>query len=241
MSNLLGFSLGRLTETLNLSKNKRLFDQFKKIGISGIELTFATKERLYSCKIDDNFKRNLRKFKYVSLHSPFDLVREAKDCKEVIEQLDVLAKMYTEIRARNIIIHPDNLPPPEILSKYNFKVSTENLKKKHGFGVFRLKKILREYPKIGLCLDTAHAYSWSKHETSELIRNFKNRITQVHLSARFRGKDHQSLRRVSKNFLFSIASIKGTFFPIIIEEDIKTVNFKDIKDELNYFKKFLSD
>ena len=182
----------------------------------------------------------MRKFKYISLHSPFNLVKKAKDRKEVIGQLDILAKLYTEIGAKNIIIHPDNLPPPEILYKYNFKVSTENLKKKHGFGALKLKKILRKYPEIGLCLDTAHAYSWSDYETRELIRSFKNRVTQVHLSACAAGKDHQSLKRASQNFLFSIAPIKKSSFPIIIEEDIKTANFKYIKDELDYVKNFLA-
>ena len=240
MAKILGFALGYLTKQINHPRIKILLDHLKELDISGIEITFATKERLYSHNPPAEIDQSLRRFRYIAIHAPFHLVKEAKNEEEVIKQLDIIAKLYSELKAKNVIIHPDNLPPPEILSKYHFKVSIENLRKKRNITISKLRKIFKQYHKISFCLDTSHAYSWSKYETGKLIKAFKNKITQVHLSACYKGKDHQSLRKATKDFLFSIASIKKLDIPIIIEAYSKKIAFEFLKKEIEYIKKFLN-
>ena len=237
MANVLSFALGYLTK-LDSPNSKNLLTYLNKLGISGIELTFATKERLYSFKLTKYLKRRFKKLKYISIHAPFDLIKKSKDEKEIIKQLDVIASLYSEVKAQNVIIHPDDLPSPEILRKYNFKVSTENLRKKRKFSISKLNKIFKKYPQLGFCLDTSHAYSWSENETNRLCRIFKDRITQVHLSARIKEKDHQLLINADKKFLSSIIPISKLDAPIVIEETFKKIDFKSVKKEIKFIKTF---
>ena len=144
--------------------------------------------------------------------------------------------MYQQVNAKDVIIHPLDLPSPEILAKYPFKVSTENLVKKRNVTITKLEKIFQEYPNIGLCLDVAHAYLWSKDETQKLIDAFSERITQFHLSGTYRKKDHQSLRIVTKKFLSSIEPIKKLNVPIVIEEEIFAKDLNYLKEEVEYIK-----
>ena len=179
MANIFSFALGYLTK-LDSPNSKNLLTYLSKSGIAGIELTFATKERLYSFKLTKDLKRRFKKFKYISIHAPFDLIKKSKDEKEIIKQLDAIAGLYSEVKAQNVIIHPDDLPSPETLRKYNFKVSTENLKKKRKFSIPKLNKIFKKYPQLGLCLDTSHAYSWSENETKRLCQAFKDRLLYIY-------------------------------------------------------------
>jgi len=240
MKRIFSFALGYLTEEINSLKTKTFLDYLRELGIQGIEITFGPKKRLYSFKLDDDLKKKLRQFEYITIHAPFELVKDSENNKEIIRQLDTIAKLYSRIKAKNLIIHPDNLPSPGLLKKYNFKVSTENLKKKRRITIAKLRKILRKYPKIGFCLDTSHAYSWSKNETEKLAAAFKSRITQIHLSACREEKDHQFLSKTDKQFLSSISPIKKLNIPIVIEEEIKKINFNSIKKELEYIKKFFT-
>lgn len=236
MENFLSFALGYLTEDINSSKIKLFLDYLRKLGFQGVEITFGPKERLYSFKLNKDLKYKLRQFQYITIHAPFELVKDSKNEEEVIKQLDIIAELYSNIKAKRIIIHPDNLPKPKTLERYNFKVSTENLKKKRNISTSKLKKIFKEYPKIGLCLDVAHAYSWSKYEVENLVNNFGSRINQIHFSASYRNKHHQSLRKASKEFLSSIEQIKRLKVPIVIEESIKKIDLNQIKREIDFIK-----
>lgn len=236
MARIFSFALGYLTEHFSGKEARVLLDFLEKMCVSGVELTFASEKRLYSFNPPAGIKKRLRRLKYVTIHAPW----EPADEKKVINRLDFIAKLYVEIGAKNVIIHPNNLPATEVLKRYNFKISTENLKKKRNIAISELKKIFNKYPKIGFCLDTSHAYSWSKYETGKLIKAFKDRITQIHLSARYKGSDHVPLRKASKDFLFSIKPIKNLNVPIVIEETIKKTNLKSVRKEIEYIKKNLN-
>ena len=80
---------------------------------------------------------------------------------------------------------------------------------------------------------------YSKDETKKLIKAFEDKITQVHLSATYKRKDHQSLRIASKQFIDSIQPIKELDVPIVIEEDIRGKNHLDLVKELEYVKRII--
>ena len=90
-----------------------------------------------------------------------------------------------------------------------------------------------------MCLDTAHAYSWSKFETYKLIDAFKEKISQIHFSGSYRRKQHVSLRKVSKDFILSIQPLKYLDVPIVIEEDIEIKSYQYLRQELKYIKNLL--
>lgn len=241
MKRIFGFATGGILKSKiskNSSERDLILNYLKKSGISGIEFSFGRKKELYSFKLSEELKLLLKQFDYLSLHSPFRLITESKNKKEVIKQLDIIAKLYKKIGAKNVIIHPDNLSSSKILKSYNFNISTENLPKKYNITISDLKIIFKKYPKLGFCLDITHAFSFSKYETSRLIKEFGNKITQIHFSCHYKGKDHQSLKTATKEFLFSIQPIKKINVPIIIETGFEETSLKLIKEEIEYVKKF---
>ncbi|MBD3361485.1 TIM barrel protein [Candidatus Woesearchaeota archaeon] len=236
MTRVISFALGTLWRWGKSQNRNDLIKYVKELKIDGVEITFSSKEQLYKFKLSKENEKWLKNLDYVTIHAPFKLVGKKYNKKEIIEQLKIIAKLYKQVNAKNVIIHPKDLPPPDILNKFNFKVSTENLVKKKKVTIADLRKIFRRYPKIGLCLDVSHAYLWSKHETLKLIKAFEEKITQVHLSGTYRKKDHQSLRVVSKDFIFSIKPIFKLKVPIVIEEDMKIKSKKFVYDEVNFIK-----
>jgi len=230
------FALGNIWRWNKSNNRNNLIKYAKKLNISGVELTFSSKLELFSFKLSKENKDWLKTLNYVSIHAPFSLISKSKNEKEIIKQLDLIEEIYNKINAKNVIIHPTELPPLKILNNYNFKYSTENMSKKKKVTITKMEELLNEYPEMGLCLDVAHAYRWSKNETGELIKNFKGKITQIHFSGTYKGKDHLSLKSVTKNFINSIKPIKELNVPIVIEEEIKIKSEKYLKEELKYIK-----
>jgi endonuclease IV len=237
MQRTFSFALGNIWRW-NESKNRNaLIDYIKDLDVSGVELTFATKEDLYSFKLSKKNKAWLNTLDYVSIHAPFWLFMDAENDEEVLNQLNTITKIYNQINAKNVIIHPEpELLQTNILEKFKIKFSIENLPRKNNVPFSFLKAILRKYPQIDLCLDVSHAYSWSKYETGKLIHFFQKRISQIHFSGSYRKKQHVSLRNVSENFLFSIQPIKHLDVPIVVEEDLKIKSLRYLRQELEYIK-----
>ncbi|MBL7100776.1 MAG: TIM barrel protein [Nanoarchaeota archaeon] len=236
MKRIFSLALGNIWSWTASKNRDDLIKYAKKLDVSGVEITFAYKEEIYAFKLSTSNRDWLRQLDYVTIHAPFRLIRAAENEKEVIKQLDAISRIYKDINAKAVIIHPGDLPAPEILRKYDFNILTENLAKKSRFNLTDLRKTLSEYPNIRLCLDVSHAYLWSKYETDKLINMFKDRISQVHFSGNYRKKNHQSLRKVSNDFLESIQPIKELNVPIVIEEDIKIKSLKYLKEEVEYIK-----
>jgi len=236
MPRIISFALGNIWRW-EKSKNRNDFLKYaKKLDIDGVELTFASKEELFAFKLSPSNERFLRGLDYVTIHAPFDFMEEV-DNEGIIRQLNVISDIYKKVNAKNVIIHPYCLPDRRVLDRFNFKVSTENLRKKRNITISDFKKIFEKYPEVGLCVDVAHAYSWSKQETEELIKAFSNKITQFHFSGAYRGKDHRPLKIVSKDFLSSIGLLFELKAPIVIEEDIKIKSEKFLKEEVEFIKK----
>lgn len=236
MQRTISFALGNIWRWSRARNINSLLAYIRKLEVNGVELTFSSKEELYNFKLSKENEKWLRSLSYVSIHSPFNMVRRAENGKEVIRQLVFIDKLYKKIKAKNVIIHPEDLPRPKILNKFNFNVSTENLLKKRNVTIAKLRKIMKKYPKIGFCLDVSHAYSWSKHETRKLISAFGKRITQIHFSGTYKKRDHQSLRAVSRDFMFSIKPVFRLNAPIVIEEDIRIKSAKFLREEVDFIR-----
>lgn len=237
MARIISFALGSVWRWEKSPNRNDFIKYVKNLDIDGVELTFSSKEELFAFKLSQDNEKLLRGLDFVTVHAPFGLVEKADNEQELIKQLEVIAKIYQQVGAKNVIIHPHDLPDRQMLDKFNFKVSTENLRQRRKITIADLEKIFVKYPKIGLCLDVAHAYSWSKNETSNLIKAFGHKITQFHLSGSYRNKDHQSMRKVSPNFLASIELLLKAKAPIIIEENIKIKSEKYLKEEVEFIKK----
>lgn len=233
MKRSINFAIGNIHKWGRSENRTELFQYLKHLPIDGVEITLATKRDLYAFNLSKEDEKWLRSFKWVSIHAPFRLVRKADNEEEVIKQLEVLFSLYKRIDAQNVVIHPLDLPAPEILNKFSFKVSTENMPKHKRVSIADFKKIFKKYPKVGLCLDVSHAYLCSEGETEELLKTFGKRITQIHFSGAYRNNDHQSLGVVTKKFFASIKPIFNLEIPIVIEIEIVKKSKKLLEKEVN--------
>lgn len=235
MKRICSFSLGNIWRWSKSTNRNVLIDYVKKLDISGVELLFNTKETLYSFVLSETNKQWLRNLDYVSIHAPFDFFEETEN--EVLNQIRIISKLYDDIYAKNVIVHPnDYFLRSDPLKGLEVNLSVENLPRKSGVPISDLRKILNKCPQMKFCLDVSHAYTWSKNETDELVKAFKDRISQIHFSGTYRKKDHQSLKNVSKDFLRSIQPIKKLEVPIVIEEDIEVKSLKYVKEEIEYIR-----
>ncbi len=242
MKSVFSFALGNIWRWSNSKNRNTLINSVKKLDISGVELTFSTKEELYSFSLSKPNKKWLRNLEYVTIHAPFRLYQDGENEGQVIKQIKVISKIYHDLNCKNVIIHPDTkMFHLDLLNEYEFKVSVENLPQKNSISILNLGEILDKYSHINFCLDISHAYSWSKFETAKLIDVFQDRISQIHFSGSYRRKFHQSLRKVSKAFLFSIQPIKQLEVPIVIEEDMQPNSLEYVKEEIEYIKNFFSN
>ena len=166
------FALGNIWRWEKAKNKNSLLKYARSLDISGVELTIETREKLYATKLSQKNISWLRSFKYVSIHAPFFLVKDSESQEDLAKQLDAIAKLYKKVGAKNVIIHPDNLPAPGILEKYEFNVSTENLPSRSNYKSSWLENIFRKYKNIKFYLDASHAYTWSKRETEYLVKKY---------------------------------------------------------------------
>lgn len=137
-----------------------VIDFIKRLELNGIELTIATKESLNKFKLSEGNISFLKGLDYLSIHFPFYEI-DAKNTSEMTSCLNMIEKIYKEFDAKNLIFHPNVLPDSELLKKYDFQVSLENLRAVRNITIEYLKEIFRQYPEMGFCLDVAHAFSFS--------------------------------------------------------------------------------
>lgn len=238
MSRLIAFATGSIWKWGKSLNHADLLDYIEKLDVQGVELTFDNKKELFDFKLSSRQTDWLKSLSYVSIHAPFNLVSDAHDFEEIIEQLDVVKELYDKTNAKNVIIHPNNLPDPDVLSDYSMHISTENLPKKRHIDIKSLEKIIKKYDGLGFCLDTTHAYTWNMHETGELAKRFKSILTQVHFSGSYRRETHVSLRDVSSYFIKSIQPLKQLNVPIVIEGNIEQKNSGFLREEIAYIRKW---
>jgi len=239
MEYVFSFALGNIWRWSNSKNRSNLLSYVKKLDISGVELTFSTKEELFAFSLSKPTKKWLQNLEYVTIHAPFRLYQDAENEEEVIKQINMISKIYHDLNCKNVIIHPETkMFDLDLLNECEFEISVENLPQKSAISILNLREIFDKYSHIKFCLDISHAYSWSKFETRKLIEAFQDRISQIHFSGSYRKRDHQSLRKVSKAFLFSIQPIKQLKVPIVIEEDMAPNSLEYIKGEIEYIKNF---
>ena len=232
------FALGNIWRWDPSENRNSLIDYIRALDISGVELTLASRQDIHSFKLSGKNERWLKTLDYVSIHAPFGLFKDSENEEDVFHQIDCIRKLYHQIGAKGVVIHPEpELLQSDILNEFDIKFSIENLPRKSNVPLSCIRKILRRYPRMDLCLDTSHAYSWSKYEAGKLIHNFEERISQIHFSGSYRRKQHGSLRKVSQNFLFSIQPVKHLGVPVVIEEDMEQQSLNYMRDELDYIKR----
>jgi len=238
MSKLICLSLGNMWRWLKTENRAELIEHVKGLDIDGIELDYSGKEPS-SLKLTSEQEEYLKSLKYVSIHVTAESLKGCSE-EDIIRRLDYVVGIAKKTNASDIVIHPEALPSPDILSKYDVKFLTENLDRNTGYGLEKLKKVFEDYPDLGLCLDVCHSFTWDGEETKKLVDEFKDKISQVHLSALEGDKQHRPLLNSSSDMIESIEPIKSLDVPIVIEEDFEDGDFDGLKKEIEFVKGILN-
>jgi hypothetical protein len=205
--------------------------------IDGIEIGTARLKELFAFSCDEDQRRWLRSLRYLSIHPGYD-VRKLSDQEELLRIYQRIESLYDDLQADQLILHPNHLPKPGFLGKFRFIVSTENIYRPK-YSRREIRRVLDSYPGMGLCLDLSHAYLFSEHETADLVAEFRDRITQLHLSGSLMGKDHVSLRQAKQGFLRSISPALSLNVPVIIESDLRKKSKRYLTEEIAMVKELL--
>lgn len=242
MARLIGFSLGTIWRWVSKDNAAGLIDYARKLDIDGIELNFS-RGMLLGMRLDRSQLAWLRKLRYVSIHAPFELQKPVgvRGAEEFAYQMDRIWELYRRVRAKNLIMHPGQLPGRRLLDEYDFRVSTENMSCGPGSTTAALKRILHDYPDIGLCLDVSHAFAVSSTETGRLVGAFESRISQVHISCTCGSRTHQSIGRATAAFLSSIKPTMRLDVPFMIEEDVRKEDMERMKAEIRLVRNILDE
>ncbi|MFA5358045.1 MAG: hypothetical protein WC308_03955 [archaeon] len=219
------------------ANRKDFFERIRQFGFEGIELTLGKRfgERETPVK---NFKW-IKKKRYVSIHSPFKMVRIVESEEELLLMFRKIKQDYASANAKSLIVHPYEMPSEKILKKIGMNIVTENMENRKWQNRLSFERVLKKYPSVGLCLDVSHAYSWSPNETARIIKKWKPQIRQVHFSNCRYKKCHVGFAKVSEKFIKSIMPLKELDVPIVIEEDMRSFGIESTKKELLKIKEIL--
>ncbi|MBU1030923.1 MAG: hypothetical protein ABIC91_01020 [Nanoarchaeota archaeon] len=248
MNNVIGMSTGSLYVCC------RSFDErisiFNEAGVDSIELLFGQSCEL-NAKLSDKSIETLHNYSFVSIHSPFknDFGDSFNYCKDIQTRkvLDKIQTFYDDFSAKAVVVHPNQVSDWNVFFDYDFKVSVENMPKKHGVELKDLEQIMNYFQQFSLVLDTAHALTYSVSFLQDIVNCFADRISHVHLSDRrysdyFESvKDHQLFSGCTDLSKFNV--VKSLSCPNIIEiqiiddENFKQTVFDEISFVKNYFKK----
>jgi hypothetical protein len=168
---------------------------------------------------------DLDKFGYVALHAPSRFSPEEEP--SVAELLKAVPKQI------NIIIHPDTIHDSGKWSAFGTQLAIENMDRRKSFG--RSAEELRHWfdllPESRLCLDLAHAHQFDRTMTEayRILRNYKDRICQVHISELDSAGHHFPLSFGSIKAFAEVASMIPETAAIIIESlNPHTIDQQDV-------------
>lgn len=156
----------------------------------------------------------LDSFDYVSFHAPssFDKGKEER----VIELLQPVCK-----RGWNIIVHPDVIYTPKRWACLGENLLIENMDRRKAIGrtAPELKDLFQQLPNARLCLDFAHARQLDTTLALlwDIVRTFKDRIAEVHISELDSRCRHQPMSKAAVIDYRQMAGRVRRHTPVIVE------------------------
>jgi hypothetical protein len=156
---------------------------------------------------------DLEQFAYVSVHAPSRFSSTEED--GVIELLQQVPNR------RQIIVHPDTIHDPGKWAGFGTQLTIENMdrRKADGRSAQELSRWFERLPNASLCFDLAHAHQCDRTMTEafRILKKFRNRICQLHVSELDSAGHHFPMSYGSMRAFSEIASLIPGDAPAIIE------------------------
>jgi sugar phosphate isomerase/epimerase len=211
-----GFSTGALARHLL----RQAVGTARDLGLRTIELS-ALRVGELAALADFVGSEDLTDFQYVSIHAPTDF----EDDQEawVTSLLIDLAKKYQF----PVVVHPDCFHDETRWLPLQHLLCIENMDKRKAVGrtLEELAPIFRRFPFARLCFDAAHAQQIdaSMTEAFRILRAFRGRITQIHLSEVTSSSRHTRLTYGAVGSFGFIRSQLKDEVPVILESPVRTM------------------
>lgn len=168
MKRYIGFSTGAIGK----GDIKKSLSILYNTSADAIELSALRYEELSSIveALDAN---DLTQYKYVSVHAPSRFT------------VDNEPHIISVLRSLNlpIVVHPDTITSEDwnVLGS-SLLIENMDTRKYTGKTVEELKPWFSKFPESKMCFDIGHAYQLGIGNVLDIIRTFKGKIQQVHLS-----------------------------------------------------------
>jgi hypothetical protein len=210
---IIGFSTGAIAK----GDFRRALDALTKTPARGVELSALRQEELPALAgaLKD---LDLHQFEYVSVHAPtrFDELKED----------DAVRLLQSAVsRGFPVVVHPDAIHSMDLWRSFGSLLLIENMDKRKPIGrsAAELKESFAALPEAGLCFDVAHARQVdpSMIESQQILRDFKDRIREVHASGVTTRSVHGAISRAAGSAYGSVAHLIPENVPIILESPVE--------------------
>ncbi|HVX59477.1 MAG TPA: hypothetical protein VHC19_02710 [Pirellulales bacterium] len=183
---------------------------------AAIELSALREEELLPlARVVDSL--DLRQFNYISVHAPSRL-KDLSEC-EVVSILAGFAR-----RGWPVVVHPDVIVNFDAWAELGRELCLENMDKRKAVG--RTSSELAGYfarlPLATLCFDIGHARQIDPTmcEADAILRRFRDRIQQIHVSLVNSSSAHQPLNYESVLAFRRVAHLLPKDVPLILETPV---------------------
>jgi len=210
----IGFSTGALAKG---DFTRGLDAQRGVAGIDAVELS-ALRDHELPALVEAIGTLDLDNFEYVSFHAPSKLAVMDEGAA-----FDLLLRIPEEWP---IIVHPELLRTPSLWRQLGERLCIENMddRKTMGRTISELRSLFNLFPEATFCLDLGHARQIDPTMTSAILmlREFDDRLRQLHVSDVGPRGEHLPLGATSRNSFARVAAHLPHDCPLIIESIIET-------------------
>lgn len=207
--NTIGFSTGAISK----GDFRTALDLLRPLNLCTVELSALRRSELPTL-LAALPSLDLSAYSYVSLHAPSRL--DPSEEALVIEELS-----HIPDQIRWIIVHPDVIANPMRWQPLQARLAIENLdtRKSAGRTPEEMQPLFDQLPQAKLCLDLAHAEKVDPTMlvAQAMIRQFRDRIIQVHLSEITTGSEHRCLSIQGVEAARRVAKLIPADAPVILE------------------------
>jgi hypothetical protein len=209
----IGFSTGALFK----DALARGIDFSRELNLKAIELS-ALRFRELDPLVDFVKGHDLTAFQYVSLHAPSDFTAQQEaGVATALLAIAVQHRWY-------VVLHPDCIYDESLWRPFGQWLCIENMDKRKPAGrtVEELEHVFAQFPAASLCFDIAHArqVDTSMTEAYRILRTFRNRICQLHMSEVASSSRHDRISNAAVESFREVLNYLPTNVPVILESPV---------------------
>jgi sugar phosphate isomerase/epimerase len=217
----IGFSTGALALS-NFDAALKILSDFE---VDSIELS-ALRAREVEALLSALPRLNLSRYAYISFHAPSAFVEREEEL--------LADHLFTRLpESWPIVLHPDAICNFSVWRCFGNRIAIENMDRRKPIGrtVIELARIFDLLPEARLCFDIGHARQCdaSMTEAYLMLKTFRSRIVQVHVSEVNSASQHERISYGAKLAFREIAPLLPTQAPLILESRAKP---NEIAEEL---------